>query len=355
MTSRDSAPPRRWLAGPEAVIAATGLALPATRVDNATLLARLAPQLTGARRDAMLAQIEAQLGSLARHHLDPALPDEGRDALVHLSARAARDAIAALGPRFDPSSISFHVHATSTPSRWTTPESARIGMALADVLTSETAFFDVRAGCTGGLHALWQAARLASDSAAPVLVTCADRFSRTAPPTERFAAFAFGDGAAAAVVLPGSGPGYRIERATFGGIARHADLATVHAELPPAPDDPPERWYLGGDPIAFDAAAREALGALAASFEHHYPGDAAPLIVSTSRVSTARALGGDRAFTAALESFAHLGTASLLAALHTLLARPETPPAALTLLAAGGGLSFGGARLVRTATIGGAA
>lgn len=324
----------------------TALALPRQRHTNAELLTRVAPQLAGARREAMLAAIEAQLGSLSRHHLDTSEADEGRDGLVHLTTRAVAEVLGA-SPGIAPRDIAFHVHATSTPSRWTTPESARIGRALAESHGIHAAFFDVRAGCTGGLHAIYQGLRLAADLQAPVLITAADRFSHIAPPNERFAPFVFGDGAAAAIALPGdANAGYALGEAIFAGRAEHADLATVAAELPPRADDT-RPWHLTGDPEAFDVAAKTILTALAKHFDVK-PDNAdvaARVIVSTTRKATATALAGESAYTKALELCGHLGTASLLAGLDYLSREPGLPPSEVILLAAGGGLSAGGARL----------
>lgn len=333
--------------GAAAALVGIATALPASSVDNGSLLARVAPALQGPRRDAMLAALESQLGTVSRHHLDPSNSDEGRAALVRLSKRAALDALARAA--IDPRSISFHIHATSTPSRWTTPESARIGRALHEEAGLDAPFMDVRMGCTGGLQALYQGFNLAASLQAPILVTAADRFSHVAPPSERFAPFVFGDGASAAVLVPsGAAPAGSLvlSEACFLGAARHADLATVPAELPPRADDEAP-WHLSGDAEAFDAAAREALTALAAHFQvSSSSSPAIPVIVSTTRPVAARALAGAAAFTEALEQRGHLGAASALSSLDALLAAHGTPRQVI-LLGSGGGLAAGGLRLVR--------
>jgi 3-oxoacyl-[acyl-carrier-protein] synthase III len=332
------------LPGAPAAIVGVGAAWPAGAVDNATLLSRLAPELTGRRRDAMLEAIATQLGTRARHHLSPT----DRAGLIDLTVAAA--GLALERAAVDPRRIAYHLHATSTPSRWTTPDSARIGAALRTAHGVDAPFMDLRMGCTGGLQALYQGLLLASVAEAPVLVTAADRFSHIAPPSERFAPFVFGDGAAAAVVAPGTPAGsFGLVEAAFLGATQHVDLATVAAPLPPHAGDA-EAWHLTGDPAAFDDAAREALARVAAHFgvgpSATGRGAAGGLrvIVSTTRPVTARALAGDAAWTETLELRGHLGAASALAGLDGLLGAAPIQ-GEIILIGAGGGLAAGGLRL----------
>jgi len=313
-----------------ALIVGSGAAFPADPIDNASLLTRLAPGLPTARRDALLAHLDGELGVTSRAHLQP-----GSDPLI-LATRAARQALAEAST-YEPRAILL---ATSTASRWTTAESAR----LANALGLAVAFCDLKSGCTGGLWALIEAARLARDSAAPVLVVGCDSFSRAFPAGERLLPFAMGDGAAALVVAPGGDAG--LLRAAIGGEPRHVDLATVAARLPPA--TPSEPFALSGDPEPFARAAESALGAAINALPDR-PADTL-LVPHVSRLATARRLAaatGLACFTAGFTAHGNLGAASLLVALHLIRAqrlRSPSPLAQHVLLAsAGGGLSYGAA------------
>ncbi|MFO0746202.1 MAG: hypothetical protein U1F43_11085 [Myxococcota bacterium] len=300
-------------------VVARATAFPSDPIDTPTLLARLAPGLPPARRDALLAYLRAEVGVEQRAFV------QGGERALDLAVRAAQGALGQ-----GPFQIAAHVHATSTPSRWTGPEAARIGQALG----LDAAFFDVRSGCTGGLWALHHGARLAAESGACVLVTAADAFSQAFDPDERMLPLAMGDGAAPLVLAPprddASAPAGGIVKALFGGRPALADLATVRAELPGRG----EPLVLGGDPAAFgdaaEAALKEAWAALAAP-------DDATVIIQTGRAGTARRVHA-RAELASLARHGNIGAASALVAWCEL-----APDAArsVAFASAGGGLSFG--------------
>lgn len=304
-------------------LAASAVAFPEGATTTPELLARHAPGLPEDRREALIAQLTREPGVASRAHLAP-----GVDPLA-LPISAAREALARAGL-----AVSAVLVATSTPTRWTTAESAR----LAHALGLDVAFVDLRSGCTGGLWALVEGARLCRDSGAAVLVVGCDSFSRAFPPRERMLPFAMGDGAAAVVLAPGAGD-EGLVRAAFGGLPALVDRATVTARLPPS--TPPEPFTLSGDPEPFAAAAE---AALAASLEALAPPPGSLLVPHVARLATAHRLGARFGLAPFVEGFvAHgnLGAASLITALHLLRARPG--PHMLALASAGGGLSFGGA------------
>lgn len=271
------------------------------------------------RRDALLAHYIHELGVFSRGHLAP-----GSDPL-ELALRAARDALAEASLP-----VSAIVLATSTASRWTTAESAR----LANALGLDLAFFDLRSGCTGGLWALIEGARLARDTGTAILVVGCDSFSRAFPPNERLLPLAMGDGAAALILAPAARGG--LVRAVMGGAPAHVDLATVRAPLPPTDLT---SFVLSGDPEPFANAAEAALEAAL----HALDPSAATLVPHVGRITTARRLGDrfDRPlFVDGFTQHGNLGAASLLTALH--LARASMS-GDLALASAGGGLSYGAA------------
>lgn len=329
-TGHRSAPTPSLSIGPcPTAILSSAVAFPPDPTSTPDLLARLAPDLPPARREALLAHLETDLGVRSRAHLathaDP----------LTLPLQAARSALAAAGR-----DVCAVLLATSTPSRWTTAESAR----LCSALGLDVAFADLRSGCTGGLWALVEGARLARDSGAAVLVVASDSFSRAFPPTERLAPIAMGDGAAALVLAPHAphpphASGDRgLVRAVFGGQPELVELATVSARLPPTGD---EAFTLAGDPERFASAAE---AALVAGLEALRPASGALLVPHVARLATARRLAARFDLPLFADGFiAHgnLGAASLLTALHLLRSRPG--PTMLALASAGGGLSFGGA------------
>lgn len=306
-------------------IAASAVAFPPDPIDTPALVARLTPGLDEARRAALLAWVEREIGVRRRAHLAAGADPTG------LAVEAARAALAAWAPEARASGIGAIILATSTASRWTTAESARVAAALG----FEGAFVDVRSGCTGGLWALVEGARLARDGGRPILVIGADSFSRAFPAGERTLPLALGDGAAALVLTPAERGG--IARAVFGGRPALVDLATVGAALPPREG---EAFTLGGDAESFARAAEEALGH---ALEALGPlPDEACIAAHVARAATARRIAERWDRTVYDDGFvAHgsLGAASLMVALHGLRGARRGPVA---LVSSGGGLSYGG-------------
>lgn len=303
-------------------IAASAVAFPPDAIDTPTLVARLTPGLSDERRAAMLAWVDGDIGVRSRAHLAPGADPIGP------AVEAARAALAGFADE-----VGALVLATSTASRWTTAESARVAAAIG----LEAAFFDVRSGCTAGLWALVEGARLTRDTGRPILVVGVDSFSRAFAPGERTLPLAMGDGAAALVLRPAERGG--IVRAVLGGRPALVELATVRAGLPPRDG---EAFVLGGDPELFARAADEALIDALAALHEVDPLPADTLIVPhVSRAATARRLGERVRRPVYSEGFAahgSLGAASLMVALHRLGSRPGP----LALVSAGGGLSYGG-------------
>ena len=366
-----------------AALLGSGAAFPTDAWTTPALLLHLAPELPGPRREALLGHLATELGVQSRAHLAP-----GADPLalaVEAAQRALADACAQDGAGGDaagdaagdagPDPIRAVLVATSTPSRWTTAESAR----LAQALGLAVAFVDLRSGCTGGLWALVEGARLARDIAGRVLVVGVDSFSRAFPAGERLLPFAMGDGAAALVLGPTRtevlakasrgvriGPGSEaagevlakasrgvrigprseaagevgLVRAVFGGEPALVDLATVTTPMPPAAGHAP--YVLSGDPEPFAVAAE---AALAASIAALAPPPGCLLVPHIGRLATARRLADQTSLALFVDGFvAHgnVGAASLLLALHLLRIAPHRPNI-VALVSAGGGLSFGGA------------
>lgn len=301
-------------------ILGAGTAFPSGGVDSATLLDALAPGLPPRRRAALLSFVVEELGVGHRAHVS------GSERAWSLAVEAAERAL----DQAERPSIVAHVHATSTPSRWTGADAARIGRALG----LRSAHLDLRGGCTGGLWGLVQAARLCRDSGGAVLLTAADALSLTFPSEqeggERLLPLAMGDGAAALVIAPAERGG--LVRAIFGGEPSLCDLSTVPRELPSGT----QPMSLAGDPQVFSDATRQglrvALEALAPPPE--------AIVALHARADVARSLTSEP-WLATLAAHGMLGVASLPTALVELRERGRS--GLIGLATAGGGLGFGAA------------
>lgn len=319
--------PSLGLSGEAVRIAGAGVAFPDDEVTTDALVDRLAGSLPPARRANLARHTREELGVDRRAFV-------ARDASAWTLAVAAARAALSEAPGLVPVA---HLHATSTPSRWTGPDAARIGASLG--LTA--AFFDVRGGCSGGLWALIEGARLCAASTAPVLVSAADAFSLAFPHDERMLPLAMGDGAAALLLVPAdpslreapSCPG--LVRAVLGGAPAHHELATVSAPLPPRGG---EAFTFSGDVERFAPAQEDALRGVAAALAA--PADALVLVSGPAHLG-ARVAGGARRWSASLWAHGQVGAASLLVGMVE--ARAAGERGLLALLSAGGGIGFAGA------------
>lgn len=165
-------------------IAGFGRALPATVVDNAPIAARIGVDP---------AWITKRTGISARRRC---ADDEG---LTELAIEAGGRALAAAG--VDPADVDAVLVATSSADD-IVPQAAPI---VAGTLGCERAMaWDIGLACTGFLAGLQQgAALIESGRASTILLVGADILTRYTDPDDRQTAALFGDGAAAAVLVPG--------------------------------------------------------------------------------------------------------------------------------------------------------
>ena len=173
-------PSRRRTAG----IAGFGRALPATSVDNAPIAARIGVEP---------AWITKRTGISRRRR---SAADEG---LTELAIEAGARALAAAA--VDPADVDAVLVATSS-SDDVVPQAAPL---VAGALGAERAMsWDVGLACTGFLAGLQQgAALIESNRATTVLLIGADILTRYTDADDRQTAALFGDGAGAAVLVPG--------------------------------------------------------------------------------------------------------------------------------------------------------
>jgi 3-oxoacyl-[acyl-carrier-protein] synthase-3 len=189
------------------VIAGTGSALPARRVDNAELAQTV---------DTSDAWIVERTGIRSRY-----IAGEG-ESTASLATEAARKAIDAAG--LTPADIDLIVLATATPDQ-TFPSSATKVQATLGI--PDCIAFDVHAVCTGFLYALSVAdSMLRSGNAHKALVIGAETFSRLLDWEDRGTCVLFGDGAGAIVLTTADGDS-GILATKLHADGRHNDLLFV--------------------------------------------------------------------------------------------------------------------------------
>ena len=189
------------------IIAGTGSALPARRVDNAELAAKV---------DTTDEWIVARTGIRSRY-----IAGEG-ETTATLAADAARAALAHAG--IDATEIGLIVLATATPDQ-TFPSSATKVQALLGI--NDCIAFDVHAVCTGFLYALTVAdSMIRSGSAKTALVIGSETFSRILDWEDRGTCVLFGDGAGALVLKAEDGE-RGILATKLHADGRHGDMLYV--------------------------------------------------------------------------------------------------------------------------------
>ena len=189
-----------------AVIAGTGSALPARRVDNQELAGLV---------DTSDEWIVERTGIRARH-----IAGEG-ETTATLATAAARAALAAAG--LDPADIGLIVLATATPDQTFPATATKVQAALG---IADCVAFDVAAVCTGFLYALAAAESMVrTGTANAALVIGAETFSRILDWEDRTTCVLFGDGAGAIVLRAEKTPADNGDPAARGVLATrlHAD------------------------------------------------------------------------------------------------------------------------------------
>lgn len=348
---------QRFIAGH---IGGTGLALPKrARFDNAAVMAKLSP--TGRRGPRSAEEIAEVAQALAESlgvserawaHVvgDAFAADE--ETSVDLQAAAVHNALDAAG--IDAAQLGGILLATSTPAHLTGANAPKV----ATKLGYGGMAYDIRCGCAGGLYALVQGFVWSEVLGAPVAVAGGDTFSKIVPPDQPLAALAFGDGAGAAVIVPGSPTAHGAAGAGLLAATLHVDgslghLGTTPGRFPPTPAAVERgEYFLAGDP---DQMAREAVpryvGAIGTCLEAAglQPADVVRFVPHQPGSGLLRAVQEGAGLLAVpmtnvVARFANTGAGSVLMALHVTLTEAAEPVAGPVLLASlGGGLGWGAA------------
>ncbi len=193
-------------------IAGTGSALPAQRLTNADLVARLARDGIESSDD----WIVERTGIRARHFV---ADDQNASDLAVAAARPALDAAGLQGGDID-----LIIVATSTPDM-VFPSTATIVQRKLGIQHGCPAF-DVQAVCSGFVYALTVAdAMIRAGSARHALVIGAEVFSRILDFQDRTTCVLFGDGAGAVVLSASDTPG--ILATDLHADGRHLDILCV--------------------------------------------------------------------------------------------------------------------------------
>jgi len=196
-------------------ITGTGSHLPAGRVSNADLAARLAADGI----ETSDAWIVERTGIKARHFADAGV--QTSDLAVH----AARHALEAAGRR--PDEIDLVIVATSTPDMIFPSTACIVQRKLGN---QGGAAFDVQAVCTGFVYALAMAdSMIRTGLASKALVIGAEVFSRILDFKDRTTCVLFGDGAGAVVLEASDTPGVLASELHADG--RHADILCVPGQV----------------------------------------------------------------------------------------------------------------------------
>jgi len=191
-------------------IVGTGRYLPATVLTNDELSRRV---------DTSDEWIRARTGIRQRHI---AAADQ---ATSDLALPAAREALAAA--QIAPSDIDLIIVATTTPDM-IFPSTACILQAKLGASVGPA--FDVQAVCSGFVYGIALADRMiAGGSARNALVVGAEIYSRILDWTDRRTCVLFGDGAGAAVLVPGTAPG--ILSAHLHADGRYRDILCVPGQV----------------------------------------------------------------------------------------------------------------------------
>ncbi|MDO5531089.1 beta-ketoacyl-ACP synthase III [Sutterella sp.] len=176
-------------------IAATGSALPETRVTNAELATRLAARGVETNDE----WIRTRTGIEARRFCDP----EKGETTTSLAARAGAQALERAG--FDPATIDLIIVATTTPDMVFPSTAAHVQSMLG---CAGCAAFDVQAVCAGFIYALNAAdAMLRAGPYRRALVIGAETMSRVIDFDDRSTCVLFGDGAGAVALEASDAPG----------------------------------------------------------------------------------------------------------------------------------------------------
>lgn len=176
-------------------IAATGSALPKTRISNAELATRLASIGVETNDE----WIRTRTGIEARRFADPAFGET----TTELAAAAAKEAMERA--HFEPDSIDLIVVATTTPDMVFPSTAAHVQSMLG---CTGCAAFDVQAVCAGFIYALNAAdAMLRAGPYRRSLVVGAETMSRVIDFNDRSTCVLFGDGAGAVALEASDAPG----------------------------------------------------------------------------------------------------------------------------------------------------
>lgn len=176
-------------------IAATGSALPQTRITNSELATRLA-EIGVETNDEW---IRTRTGIEARRFADPNLGET----TTQLAAAAARQAMERA--HFAPDSVDLIVVATTTPDMVFPSTAAHVQSMLG---CAGCAAFDVQAVCAGFIYALNAAdAMLRAGPYRRALVVGAETMSRVIDMSDRSTCVLFGDGAGAVALEASDAPG----------------------------------------------------------------------------------------------------------------------------------------------------
>ncbi len=230
-------------------ILGTAVAFPPRALSNAEVVAKYSPSgRRGPRSPEEIAEVARtfgeSLGVEQRHWTHEIGAPFGDDEATTVDLSVQALSLALEDASLAAEALGLIIATTSTPARITGANAPQIAARVG----ARCASFDVRSGCSGGLWSLSSACSYAAATQTPVAVVASDTFSKLAPPSEPLAPLAFGDAAAAAIVMPSEGEGGLVS------VVFDSDGSLGHLGAAPAPFPVTHArldeglYFLAGDP-----------------------------------------------------------------------------------------------------------
>ena len=290
-------------------------------------------------------ELHALVGVRARHwSYLPGQRQIGEDTAA-LAARALREALSRSG--LEAEHIDALFVATSTPHRFTSTVASHVG----GLLGIQGACLDLRAGCSAGIYGLLQAAQYVQAGARAAALVGADTFSAVLPPEHRLSVCVMGDGASAALVVPGTGC---LHALYYDSDGAHRALVHTPGPMPPTSEALAQGAYrLAGDPEGFNAQILPRytqsiqrvlahVGMSAADVDLLLPHQtSAPML---TELGASVGLPAQKVWTEGVAQHANIGAAGWISALVEAQRQGRVGPGSTVLCASvGGGMSWGAA------------
>lgn len=267
-----------------------------------------------------------------------------------MALRACEAALADAG--LTAADIDAFIVTTTTPPRINSSSA----LWLADRLGVQAPAYDLRAGCSGGMYGLMNAAMYLQNGCKNVLVVGAEAYSRFVPPTSRDAIFVAGDGAGAVVLSRDDRTDRGLLAGLLGADGRYDRGFTTQGAMPPTADAAARgHYYVEGDPrelvevnfkkyLEIIPEVLAAADVAIADIGYHVPHQTSLSVIK----SVAKHIGHpmDQTFVN-IHEHGNIGSACLLAGLHEARQAGRLDPGEKLLMSVVGGTMTWGAMVLQ--------